>query len=136
MGLVVNYDVPLDAKTYMHRVGRTARAGRRGCALTLVTQYSVVFYLKEIESRLRSALGDGNQQIPCLVAPHSPADNAVEAAVEALDFEVKAGTARANQVCVCGASIPCSALLLATWPVQSRCFCPLSPRQWRRCVSA
>lgn len=36
--VVVNYDLPNNAKEYVHRVGRTARAGRSGRALTLVTQ--------------------------------------------------------------------------------------------------
>jgi superfamily II DNA/RNA helicase len=34
---VVNYDAPTDEKTYIHRVGRTARAGRGGTGITLVT---------------------------------------------------------------------------------------------------
>jgi ATP-dependent RNA helicase RhlE len=35
--MVVNYDVPNDAEVYVHRVGRTARAGARGVALTLMS---------------------------------------------------------------------------------------------------
>lgn len=38
---VLNYDVPMNPKDYVHRVGRTARAGRGGQALTFVTQYDV-----------------------------------------------------------------------------------------------
>ncbi|EPB67687.1 DEAD/DEAH box helicase [Ancylostoma ceylanicum] len=40
--LVVNHNVPKCPKTYVHRVGRSARAGRYGSALTFVTQYDVV----------------------------------------------------------------------------------------------
>jgi ATP-dependent RNA helicase DeaD len=35
--LVVNYDMPMDPETYMHRIGRTGRAGRTGTAISLVT---------------------------------------------------------------------------------------------------
>jgi len=35
--MVVNFDVPNDPETYVHRVGRTARAGARGLALTLLS---------------------------------------------------------------------------------------------------
>jgi len=35
--MVVNFDVPHEAEVYVHRVGRTARAGARGLALTLLS---------------------------------------------------------------------------------------------------
>eukprot|EP00753_Platysulcus_tardus_P008635 PLAT16142.1.p1 GENE.PLAT16142.1~~PLAT16142.1.p1 ORF type:complete len:481 (+),score=255.48 PLAT16142.1:1-1443(+) len=44
--LVVNADVPLHGKDYIHRVGRTARAGRSGRAVVLVTQYDVPALLR------------------------------------------------------------------------------------------
>ncbi len=36
ISLVVNYDIPLDAESYVHRIGRTGRAGRSGSALLFV----------------------------------------------------------------------------------------------------
>ncbi|KAK5007435.1 ribosomal RNA processing protein [Elasticomyces elasticus] len=50
--LVLNFDLPPDSKTYVHRVGRTARAGKSGIALSLVTQYDVEVFL-----RIEHALG-------------------------------------------------------------------------------
>lgn len=46
---VLNFDVPLSSEDYVHRVGRTARAGRGGRALTLVTQYDVAL-IKQLEA--------------------------------------------------------------------------------------
>lgn len=37
ISMVVNYDVPRDAEDYVHRIGRTARAGESGVAVTLVS---------------------------------------------------------------------------------------------------
>ncbi len=34
--LVINYDAPRDCEDYVHRIGRTARAGAEGCAITFV----------------------------------------------------------------------------------------------------
>ncbi len=36
--MVINFDVPHDAEDYVHRIGRTARAGRGGKSLTLVSE--------------------------------------------------------------------------------------------------
>lgn len=44
MDCVVNFDIPTHSKDYIHRVGRTARAGRSGKAITFVTQYDVELY--------------------------------------------------------------------------------------------
>ncbi|WP_071459775.1 DEAD/DEAH box helicase [Bacillus massilinigeriensis] len=35
---VINYDIPLDAQSYVHRIGRTGRAGMGGVAITLISQ--------------------------------------------------------------------------------------------------
>lgn len=39
VNLIVNYDLPRKVSDYVHRVGRTARNGYDGEAITLVTQY-------------------------------------------------------------------------------------------------
>ncbi|KAL1955187.1 hypothetical protein VTO42DRAFT_8952 [Malbranchea cinnamomea] len=49
--LVVNFDVPRNPDDYVHRVGRTARAGREGEAVTLVGQRDVQLVLS-IEDRV------------------------------------------------------------------------------------
>ncbi|PWW78557.1 DEAD-domain-containing protein [Tuber magnatum] len=49
---VLNHDLAQDSKTYIHRVGRTARAGRSGRSISLVTQYDVELFL-----RIEAALG-------------------------------------------------------------------------------
>lgn len=61
MDIVVNYDIPTHSKDYIHRVGRTARAGRSGKAVTFVSQYDVELY-QRIEQLLgRRILGQANR---------------------------------------------------------------------------
>lgn len=42
--VVINFDLPNHSKDYIHRVGRTARAGRGGRSISVVTQYDVELY--------------------------------------------------------------------------------------------
>ncbi|GJJ12049.1 ribosomal RNA processing protein [Clathrus columnatus] len=44
--VVINFDIPTHSKDYIHRVGRTARAGRSGKSITLVTQYDVEWIMR------------------------------------------------------------------------------------------
>ena len=48
LDLVVNYDLPTEAENYVHRIGRTARAGQSGKAVSLACE-KYVYGLKAIE---------------------------------------------------------------------------------------
>ena len=45
IGLVINYEVPHDAEDYVHRIGRTARADRKGEAITFINQKQIRNFL-------------------------------------------------------------------------------------------
>ncbi|KAJ2722817.1 ribosomal RNA processing protein [Coemansia sp. Benny D115] len=57
--LVINYDIPTFSKDYIHRVGRTARAGRSGRAISFVTQYDV-----ELLQRIEQVIGKKLDEFP------------------------------------------------------------------------
>lgn len=65
LDLVINYDFPLHAETYTHRIGRTGRAGKNGVAVSLVTQFEVVDLIQYAEEKnnkiLQPKLGFQNQ---------------------------------------------------------------------------
>ena len=52
---VVNYELPNVPQDYVHRIGRTARAGGSGCAVSLVSP-DEMSHLKDIERLLKKAL--------------------------------------------------------------------------------
>ncbi|HLW61044.1 MAG TPA: DEAD/DEAH box helicase [bacterium] len=56
---VINFDIPEDVETYIHRVGRTARAGRAGTAITFVSQYDI-----EMFDQLRKRFGETLKRHP------------------------------------------------------------------------
>ena len=45
---VYNYDIPQDPDSYVHRIGRTGRAGQNGCSITFVTP-NEIGYMRTIE---------------------------------------------------------------------------------------
>jgi ATP-dependent RNA helicase DeaD len=52
---VINFDVPLTPEDYLHRVGRTGRAGRKGVAVTLITP-SEILRLRDVERMARTRI--------------------------------------------------------------------------------
>lgn len=55
---VINYSIPQSAEIYVHRIGRTGRAGKRGTAITLVTP-GEVHQLGRIQKTLRISITKG-----------------------------------------------------------------------------
>lgn len=52
---VINYDIPNVAETYVHRIGRTGRAGAAGIAISLC-DYEEQAYLRDIEKLIGKRL--------------------------------------------------------------------------------
>ncbi|MDR2748167.1 MAG: DEAD/DEAH box helicase, partial [Treponema sp.] len=48
LAMVINYDLPVESENYVHRIGRTARAGKTGKAITLASEQDV-YELPDIE---------------------------------------------------------------------------------------
>ncbi|AIQ34989.1 MULTISPECIES: DEAD/DEAH box helicase [Paenibacillus] len=74
---VINYDIPLEKESYVHRTGRTARAGKTGKAITFVTPNEQK-WVKEIEGYIGFSL-------PPMKAP---SDDAVAYAKEAFEQKI------------------------------------------------
>jgi len=74
--LVINYDLPEDAQIYVHRIGRTARAGSRGHAISFATP-DQSRDVRDIEKLIRSTL-------PVSRHPEMPSEEFVESGHEPL----------------------------------------------------
>jgi superfamily II DNA/RNA helicase len=61
---VVNFDLPNVPETYVHRIGRTARAGADGVAISLVAGGEELAYLRDIEKLIRIALPREDRRTP------------------------------------------------------------------------
>ncbi|PED05695.1 DEAD/DEAH box helicase [Bacillus pseudomycoides] len=60
---VFNYDIPEDVESYIHRIGRTGRAGGSGLAITFVAPKDEM-YLKEIENGIGATLQRQELELP------------------------------------------------------------------------
>ena len=86
VSLVVNYELPPERETYIHRIGRTGRAGHSGIAISLIEDYERT-ELQQIEKLLGLAIEE----------KELPDDEAVAAAENAFwakmdeELEAKAG---------------------------------------------
>ena len=69
---VVNFDVPANPEDYVHRIGRTARAGRQGSAFTLVTEDDAKA-VAGIEALIGATIPDHAPQAAQAQAPHAEA---------------------------------------------------------------
>ena len=72
---VINYDVPQDPEDYVHRIGRTARAGASGKAVTLACE-SYVMALESIEGLIGFKLPTIHVEDDLLVKPTPPSHRA------------------------------------------------------------
>jgi len=62
---VINYDMPSEIEKYMHRIGRTGRAGKKGIATSFVTEADADLYYD-----LKNVLTGANQNVPGELARH------------------------------------------------------------------
>jgi ATP-dependent RNA helicase RhlE len=60
---VINYDLPFNAEDYVHRIGRTGRAGREGEAIALFTP-DEERYLHDIEKLIKTTIPRGELALP------------------------------------------------------------------------
>ncbi|MEK6727761.1 MAG: DEAD/DEAH box helicase [Candidatus Omnitrophota bacterium] len=71
--LVINYDLPEDAQNYVHRIGRTARAGHKGHAISFATP-DQSHDVRDIEKLIRITL-------PVSKHPHIPTEQFIQSPV-------------------------------------------------------
>jgi ATP-dependent RNA helicase DDX51/DBP6 len=92
---VINYDMPTSITSYVHRVGRTARAGKSGQAWTLFTKTEAAWFIKQVTKG--DTVKRGNKKVKRMewkesVATADGRKKAYRAALAELEGAVKGGT--------------------------------------------
>jgi ATP-dependent RNA helicase UAP56/SUB2 len=63
VNIVINYDMPEESDSYLHRVGRAGRFGTKGLAITFVSTDEDQDVLKKIQERFEVNIGEMPSQI-------------------------------------------------------------------------
>lgn len=71
LGLVINYDVPEKNELYVHRIGRTARAGKDGRSVTLCSS-AEISNLKDVEKLIGHSLPIIEHDYPMILSEKKP----------------------------------------------------------------
>ncbi|XP_064808462.1 probable ATP-dependent RNA helicase DDX49 [Oncorhynchus masou masou] len=89
--VVINHNTPGLPKIYIHRVGRTARAGRHGVSITLVTQYDI-HLVHSIEGQIQAKLKEypvEEKEVLTILTQVNVARRECEIKLESTDFDEK-----------------------------------------------
>ncbi|XP_068600062.1 probable ATP-dependent RNA helicase DDX49 [Brachionichthys hirsutus] len=89
--VVINHNAPGRPKIYIHRVGRTARAGRNGVSITLVTQYDI-HLVQAVEEQIQTKLKEypvEEKEVLKILTQVNVTRRQCEIKLEATDFDEK-----------------------------------------------
>merc|ERR1711959_538670 len=67
VSLVINYDLPRDLESYLHRIGRSGRFGRKGAAISFVTGAADVRNLRNIERHYHTQIEELPEDFASLI---------------------------------------------------------------------
>mmetsp|Transcript_17838 Transcript_17838/g.69163 ORF Transcript_17838/g.69163 Transcript_17838/m.69163 type:complete len:430 (+) Transcript_17838:123-1412(+) len=67
VNVVINYDMPDSADSYLHRVGRAGRFGTKGLAISFVSSEGDADVLNQVQSRFRVPIPEMPEEIDCSV---------------------------------------------------------------------
>jgi ATP-dependent RNA helicase DeaD len=90
--LVVNFDLPYDPEDYVHRIGRTGRAGKQGIAISLVTGRDV-HKIRYLEKFTHSTIRHGK-----LPTAGEIGEKRTDALLERVRQTIESGSARAQMI--------------------------------------
>ncbi|MBX3724824.1 MAG: DEAD/DEAH box helicase [Xanthomonadales bacterium] len=92
---VINYDLPQDAEDYVHRIGRTARLGAEGDAVSFACETYAVS-LPDIEAYIGQSIPRGQIDPAWLAMPAAPPRSSLAGEVDADDADADDGSSAAH----------------------------------------